>query len=374
MARNQEVIRQWNILRELDARRLGVHIDELAEMTGVSSRTIRRDLDALTQAGFPVVEGKRDNKTVWSLSARLFQRLEAVGLSLSELGALYLGRTMLEYLVGPPFRDDVKSALQKIGSVLPARLRDEFDRMHEVFVTKSGAHGGESDRGYQRRVSHVVNAILGHRQLDILYNSLSSGREKRYLLEPYRLVFAQGAVYVRGFVPDYDAMRTFAVARMREVTPLEKTFTPREDVERDPFEHSLGIYSGAPVKVVLEFTPRAAPYVAERTWHPSQRLTRHADGRLAVRLHVSDDFALRTWVLGFGREVRVVEPASLAAWVQEELEETLTRYERRAVPDDQAMLPFDVPAAGAGEAPGPPAPTRGAAVRQTTRRQGRARA
>ena len=45
MARNAEVIRQWSILRDLEASKR-VTIDDLAERTGVTTRTIRRDLEA----------------------------------------------------------------------------------------------------------------------------------------------------------------------------------------------------------------------------------------------------------------------------------------------------------------------------------------
>ena len=48
MPRNAEVIRQWTILREIErARTGGVTIDELAALCDVTTRTIRRDLQAL---------------------------------------------------------------------------------------------------------------------------------------------------------------------------------------------------------------------------------------------------------------------------------------------------------------------------------------
>ena len=45
--RNAEVIRQWQILRAIETRRAGVTIHELADMVHVTTRTIRRDLQAL---------------------------------------------------------------------------------------------------------------------------------------------------------------------------------------------------------------------------------------------------------------------------------------------------------------------------------------
>jgi len=55
--RNAEVVRQWTILREIErARGAGVTIDDLATLCGVTTRTIRRDLQALEEAGFPLFD------------------------------------------------------------------------------------------------------------------------------------------------------------------------------------------------------------------------------------------------------------------------------------------------------------------------------
>jgi predicted DNA-binding transcriptional regulator YafY len=52
---------------------------------------------------------------------------------------------------------------------------------------------------------------------------------------------------------------------------------------------------------------RAQPFVARLS-----EGRRVGDGRLAVRLHVSNDWALRSWLLGFGASVRVIRPKALA--------------------------------------------------------------
>src|SRR5690606_27664628 len=52
--RNREVIRQWNLLRTLDARRHGATVAELARELSVTTRTIWRDLAALQEVGFPL--------------------------------------------------------------------------------------------------------------------------------------------------------------------------------------------------------------------------------------------------------------------------------------------------------------------------------
>src|SRR2546428_12898809 len=112
MPRNAEVIRQWTILREIERARLaGVTIDDLASLCAVTTRTIRRDLQALEEAGFPLFDDRSgdDGRTRWRINGQAFRSV-AAGLTLAELCALYFSRTLVEALAGTPFRSDVERA------------------------------------------------------------------------------------------------------------------------------------------------------------------------------------------------------------------------------------------------------------------------
>jgi predicted DNA-binding transcriptional regulator YafY len=60
------LIRQWKIVRALESARLGLSWSELIATADepVSERTIRRDIDTLTFAGFPIdVESRQGGET-----------------------------------------------------------------------------------------------------------------------------------------------------------------------------------------------------------------------------------------------------------------------------------------------------------------------
>jgi predicted DNA-binding transcriptional regulator YafY len=107
--RNAEVIRQWSILRDLESSRR-LTIDDLAGRTGVTTRTIRRDLEALQAAGFPLFDEVHDGKKYWTLEQRAFRRLDDTSFTLAELSALYFSRTLVECLAATPFQQDVAAA------------------------------------------------------------------------------------------------------------------------------------------------------------------------------------------------------------------------------------------------------------------------
>ncbi len=328
MPRNAEVIRQWTILREIErARGVGVTIDDLAALCDVTTRTIRRDLQALEEAGFPLFDdkGRDDGKTRWLVNGQAFKGLSA-GLTVSELCALYFSRTLLESLSGTPFRDDVESAFEKLSSALTPHMRQFLDQLPRVIATKGDPARRKDDPKQQRLIARALEATLQLRQANILYHSKSSERTKTYLVHPYRLAFAQGGLYLLAYVPEYGEVRTFAVERLQEFSLLEERFTPLEELPDTAFPHSLGVHSGPPERVEIEFQPAAADYVRSREWHASQSLRDDAAGCLLMTLDVCLDRALRSWILSFGPFARVVAPAALAKEIAEQFEEARARY------------------------------------------------
>jgi proteasome accessory factor B len=106
----------------------------------------------------------------------------------------------------------------------------------------------------------------------------------------------------------------------------EETFTPIEELPEDAFPHSLGVHSGPPERVDIEFQPAVADYVKARTWHPSQRLREIENGGVAVTLDVCLDRALQSWILSFGPFARVTAPPALAKDIAAQFEEARAQY------------------------------------------------
>ena len=107
----------------------------------------------------------------------------------------------------------------------------------------------------------------------------------------------------------------------------DETFKRTRELPAAPFGGSLGVFSGEPERIVVEFDRRLAMFVGARIWHDSQQLQDLPDGRLRLTLDVSNDWALRSWLLGFGPAVRVVSPAVLARQIADECRATLNVYE-----------------------------------------------
>jgi predicted DNA-binding transcriptional regulator YafY len=175
--------------------------------------------------------------------------------------------------------------------------------------------------------------------IDMRYFSAASNRAKSYVAHPYRLALAQGGVYLIAWVPAYGEFRTFAVERVERLTVSEETFRKTHELPADLFASSMGVFWAPPERIEVEFEAAVAPFVRGRIWHDSQRMTEQPDGRIHLSLDVSNDWALRSWLLGFGAGVRVVAPPELAATMARELARALEGYRAAPVVPAETGLP-----------------------------------
>ncbi|MGE3274967.1 MAG: helix-turn-helix transcriptional regulator [Vicinamibacterales bacterium] len=376
MPRNAEVIRQWTLLLELDAARHGLSVDELARKLEVTKRTIWRDMQALQAAGFPLVDQKRERRTVWTLAAAPLKALSDPSLSFVEVCSLYMGRAVVSGLTGRVFAGGLASAFRKIERVLSPKMRAFLDELPGVLAVKPGALKTPAAPYFDAIVGRLIEASLERRTVHMRYYSASSDREKDYEVHPYTVAFADGGYYLTAYVPEYRQLRMFAAERIRKCTVATTRFERTAQLGTDALVNSLGVnQGGVPERIQVEFTRRVAPYVRERTWHPSQVIKDVEGGGVRLTMEVCRDWALHTWILGFGPHARVVSPASLAGEIYEQLESARDGYAPRLMLDAapvafvgpaQAELPLRSgpgrgPAsrsAGEGGTPVPPARTR----------------
>ena len=249
--RNAEVIRQWKILKRIEAGRYTTAQD-LADEHGVTERTIRRDIEALQEAGFPLYDERVDGRKIWRLVDGYKQRLTQT-FTLAELSALYFSKNLMSFLGGAPFAQDLESAFGKIKEALPARSLPYLARVQELFAARPDPWKDYS--GKQDVINALIDAVLHQRRANIAYFSFNSRRTKSYTVDPYRLVYYHGGLYMYARAEEYGEVRTFAVERIETIEVLEETFEIPADFNIS--EHAraaFGMTGGKaePVEVVFD--------------------------------------------------------------------------------------------------------------------------
>jgi predicted DNA-binding transcriptional regulator YafY len=152
-------------------------------------------------------------------------------------------------------------------------------------------------------------------------------RVRPYLIEPSAETHA---LYLIGFDETRGGLRTFKLERIRTLAMTTVQFEPPPDGEIEAaLDRAWGIVADqGVVEVVLRFDRSVASRVAETTWHPTQSLTKNADGSLTWHARVSGTLEIRPWILGWGADVEVLAPETLRGEVAGIVRRAAARYPR----------------------------------------------
>ncbi len=301
------------------SRRAGYTTHELARLSGVSVRTIERDLLVLqSESGVPLGE----ERGRYFLAVE--ERLSPMKLTLQEARALLLAtRLFLRYSdEGDPY---AASALRQLAEVMPEAVRDQ------VRMAAAALAARPLDPEFSRHLGIVTEAWAKRRSLRLSYRSAGRQRSREVVVDPYFLEpsAAGFATYLIAHSHTHGGMRTFKVERIVAAEMLPRSFELPADLSLDALLASAwGIIWGEGHVVKLRFSPRAAWRVRESRWHPTQVLEDEDGGGCIMTLSVASLMEVGRWVRSWGDEVEVLAPAELRDELRREAVRLARAYAR----------------------------------------------
>jgi predicted DNA-binding transcriptional regulator YafY len=341
MARGEQILRHWNLLKTLQTRGEGIPLRQLAEEFEVSERTIQRDFEMLQDLGFPV-EHQEDEygKRYWWMPHDFF-RTGPLVLSLTEAVSLHLAERMFGSLEGTHLAEGWQTALEKIRSIVPQKALEHFAELDGIIHVR---RTGTTDYGpHAEVVRTLVDAVLGERTVEITYRSLWRGDEYTTRVDPYGLVLYDGDLFLVGRSHRADASRIFKVPRVRQAVVCSERFQrPDGFCLEEQFHNSFGIFqaTGKPTEIVVKFTGAVAGLVEERVWHESQKLA-WMEGEetlfeqapdepetLLATFRLAELLEFKRWIKGLGEHAEILKPEWVRAELRAELLTAAKLYER----------------------------------------------
>ena len=298
----------------------GLSAAELASQLLVNRRTIYRDIDFLSYQGVPLWQEQGRfglNRTRYLASVRLSYQ-EAIALVLA---GLLLARSL------DGRNPYVIAALRRLATTLPelpsAHLKRAAERVEAY----------PNDPAQVAVLETIAEGWGRGRKVQIAYRSPRSGEVRQRVIAPYALEPTAGGIYIICQDEQAGELRTFKLARLESAQLLEEPYSIPADF--DPEAHlasSWGIMSGEGVsEVVLRFSAAARPFVAERQWHPSQRLQDTPEGGCLLQVQVSEPLEMQPWIRSLGAQVEVIAPGWLRQRIAEDLREAAERYRAPAL-------------------------------------------
>jgi predicted DNA-binding transcriptional regulator YafY len=292
--------------------------EDLAATFEVGKRTIYRDIQALCEAGVPVISTPGQG---YSLLEGYF--LPPLRFSPDEALILLLGSDAMAQSFDAEYRAAAQSAGRKIAGALPASLRDEVRSLQDSmrFVADSAGERPEQ-AGHLRQLRR---AILGRHSVRFGYYARHSqdgrGAHSTRTADPYGLVHVDGGWHLVAFCHLRQDIRHFRVERMDDLAVLPQTFIR-------PAGFTLEQREGDTARTLMVralFDQSAAYWVRESRSFFTVAEQPHGNG-LLVTLRVRHEDDVLQWLLGWGSHVRVLEPASLRARLAAEAEQMLRNH------------------------------------------------
>ena len=322
--RGDQLARQWLLIQRLARSRAGAGLEELAEELGCVRRTVYRDLDALMYAGFPVTSEKRDGKVYYRF-LETFQ-MGQIPFTPDELLALAFSEDLLKTLEGTVFHDSIQAALAKIRAGLGPELSGYLERLGDGFRVLPGPH--KRYAAYRDTIRTLNEGVLENQTLEMRYRTGRTGEESTRRVDPYKVWYHGGALYVIGHDHRSVEIRTFSVDRILAIDKTTESFEVAADFDFDAYTaSSFGVVAEPAVPVRIRFNSDWASYVTEREWHASQTATPLPEGGLELSMEVGGSRELANWVLSFGGGAEVLEPQTLREEVRASLETALAHYD-----------------------------------------------
>lgn len=327
MPRNDQVTRQWHLLQRLGAARNGLTLAELVEAIPAEltrhPRTVRRDLAALESSHFPLLTERVDGEVRWRLLDG-FKHIPALRLSPTELMALAFSRRLLIPLQGTLIQTSLNSALSKISAAIPSGANEYLQRLDQWFSVGLGPH--KNYRHHRETIDILSQAIASRHTVQMRYFSAGRNATTRREVDPYRLRFVDGGLYLIAYCHWRKDVRMFAVERIKSLTPTDHPYQMPLHFDLEAYvEDALIVMHGERITVELQFDKATAAWVKDRTWHPSQQVTSIKTGQLLMTLQVADTRELLGWILSFGSGVKVLKPERLKQAVKDEAKKLLAQ-------------------------------------------------
>lgn len=325
MPRNDQVTRQWHLLQRLGSARHGLTLAQLVEAIPEElsrhPRTVRRDLAALEASHFPLLTERVNGEVRWRLLDG-FRNVPSLRLSPTELMALAFSRQLLMPLQGTLIAAALNSALTKITAAIPSEASDYLQRLDQWFSVGLGPH--KNYRRHRETIDILSQAIAHRHTVQMRYFSAGRNVTNRREVDPYRLRYVDGGLYLIGYCHWRKDVRMFAVERIQALTPTDHPYQLPLHFDIDAYvEDALVVMRGERITVELKFDKQTTAWAKDRVWHPSQQVTVTKDGQMVMTLQVADTRELLGWILSFGSGVRVLKPQSLQTAVKEEAKKLL---------------------------------------------------
>ena len=291
------------LLYELNALDKGpIRLKDMAAETGVTVRTLERDMNDIQEADFPL----------WNPDPGVYAfvegfSLERMKLSSAEASILVLMSDMASSLGG-----NFGHSFTMLKNRLLAAPQDN------PFFIKMNSGEMYKDTPITRTLEECVR---GREWVTICYKG---GKMADYLMRPLKLMWVEGFWYLLALTTD-DKLLKFRLEKITSAKATNKPFKYNKNIDKILRESTnIWFEKDRPLEVTLEVSAECAKYFKRKTYFPLQKVEKELkDGRIVISCKAAKEEEILPTILHWLPHIKVLSPATLHTRVKDVLNDYL---------------------------------------------------
>ena len=275
---------------------------ELADKFEVSTRTIYRDIEALSSANIPIYASKGKDGGIGLLDEYV---LNKTILSEEEQNQILFALQGMIKVRG----EDEKDILEKLSTLFNKEINDWI---------RIDLSNWNKDNIQENRFEIIKSAILNKKLIKFTYYN-SNGEESRRIVEPLQIWFKDKSWYLISYCRNKEDYRIFKIARIKEIKTLQEHF------ERElPKEQKEEKYNFKNILLELEISKEMAYRVYDE--FENSEISKKENGNFSVKVEYPENEWVYGYILSFGEHIKVIAPNRAKNIIKCKLEKTLKNY------------------------------------------------
>ncbi|ADQ14414.1 helix-turn-helix transcriptional regulator [Halanaerobium hydrogeniformans] len=322
MADKNRIFRIIKIMMLLNESYNSWNARKIADYFGISIRTFHRDKSLMEELGIPIYYDH--NLKCYRILDNF--RLKSPDLDKEETEAVFLAAKEYQNR-NFPMKTELESALAKIFNSLPEYLKGSIGSYIKNYEIISAPF--VKLEKHQQKFNKIKEAMSSNLQIMVKYYSMSSDEIRERKLNCYNLFFNNGAPYLSAYCHLREETRFFRIDRIKEIELLAEEYQIPEDYSLDnELAATWGVEQGKEdLALKIKFSGRAARFVPEYHWSDKQNIERINDNEIIFSIKTSSKEEIKSWILSFGSDAEVLQPASLKKEIEAEIKKMLKIYQ-----------------------------------------------
>jgi predicted DNA-binding transcriptional regulator YafY len=314
---------------------LRVTDETLAEALHVSDRQIRRDRGQLEllidEKDVERGHGGEEPALCFDKKLRSWKYTRGVDLSVwvgrlddEELGALLVAQQALAIFSGMPLARHISHIFEEDAGGLVGNSRSALREEITNLVSFYPDGAGKIDHDH---FATIYRGLLLSQQLEVSYRSKASAGAVSRVLHPYHLCCFRHQWRLIAFDSQHEEIRDFVVTprRLLSVKLLNRSF--KRPANFDAHEH-LSRHKDTKVQTVkLRVARQGAHHILERNWYGLVECMELPAGGVEAVFRVGDEGEFMRFVLTFGSDCEVLEPAAFREKIHTEARKVLAQVD-----------------------------------------------